>query len=88
MGCTNEPMKIRVTAKDKQNKRRGSGSKKLPESLNFEINLTALTWNKTPSTEGSGFQMGRVPFPRTGHSFTKISNERAIVWLSHLRKPP
>lgn len=80
MTCTNELMKINVTAKDKQNKRTASGSKKLPESLNFEIDLIALTGNKTPSTEGSAFQMGTVPSPRTGHSFTKISNERAILF--------
>ena len=46
MTCTNELMKINVTAKDKQNKRTASGSKKMPESLNFEIDLTALTGSK------------------------------------------
>lgn len=80
MTCTNELMKINVTAKDKQNKRTASGSKKMPESLNFEIDLTALTGNKTPSTEGSAFQMGTVPSPRTGHSFTTISSKRAILF--------
>ena len=52
----------------------------MPESLNFEIDLTALTGNKTPSTEGSAFQMGTVPSPRTGHSFTTISSKRAILF--------
>lgn len=80
MTCTNELMKINVTAKDKQNKRTASGSKKMPESLNFEIDLTALTGNKTPSTEGSAFEMGTVPSPRTGHSFTTISSKRAILF--------
>ena len=52
----------------------------MPESLNFEIDLTALTGNKTPSTEDSAFQMGTVPSPRTGHSFTTISSKRAILF--------
>jgi len=90
MTCTNELMKINVTCKERQNKRTVSGSKKMPDSMNFEVDLTAFTGDTTSSSSSvSSFsQSGTVPSPRTGHSFTKISSEKAILFGGGLSREP
>ena len=47
----------------------------------FVVDLTAFTAADRGKTSASLFSEGViVPLPRTGHSFTKISVERAILF--------
>lgn len=80
MACANELFQVKLSPKEKRNKRSFNGAKK-SESLDFVVDITAyMAVSQQESSSSKFYQSGTILSPRTGHSLAMITNELAVLF--------